>query len=500
MKFSKSLGVAISTLLFTLFFYKNELGLNVGLFTLVTIALMFWLKPDFFKHTLNKIAIAIHFLFGLTFSLYGSPFTLLLYVLSFVVLFGLHTQEPIRNLVYAGLNIFSSYFSAWGDLLSKSDSNSTSRFPSRFRGLLRIIVLPLVVIGVFLFLYSIGNAQFGKLIANSIESFFNYLERFIRHFNPALIACLFIGILVSVIHAKRNGTSIFSEMDQAKNDNLIRRRERLSGLYRFMDLKNEYKSGVFLFACLNLILIVLLGFEMKHVWFNFNWKGEYLKPLVHEGTYILIVSIVLSIIVTAYFFRKNLNFYKGNALLVVMAKIWIVLNALLVISVCVRNSYYIEYFALAYKRIGVYFFLALCLVGLITLWIKVMKRKSSYFLIRINALALYIGLALLSSFNWDVIIAKYNIAHSDKAFLHLSFIKTLSNKALPYLVLTDEQMQEIEENQLKAIPFAKPGYFEMENYKSEIDARIESFCSQFESKNALEKSFAEKRAYQLLKK
>jgi len=81
--------------------------------------------------------------------------------------------------------------------------------------------------------------------------------------------------------------------------------------FRNLDLQIEYKSGVFLLSSLCVLLIGLLYLEISNVWIGFQWEGELLKELVHEGTYILIVAIIISMGLTIYYFRKNLNFIKG---------------------------------------------------------------------------------------------------------------------------------------------------------------------------------------------
>ena len=110
--------------------------------------------------------------------------------------------------------------------------------------------------------------------------------------------------------------------------------------------------------------------------------------------------------------------------------------------------YYVQYFGLAYKRIGVVFFLVLCLVVLVTLVLKIYKVKSLFYVLRINALAVYITLVGICIFNWDVIIAKYNFGHYQTAFIHLPYMSSLSDKVLPYLQVSEAMIEEIEDKQI----------------------------------------------------
>ena len=106
-----------------------------------------------------------------------------------------------------------------------------------------------------------------------------------------------------------------------------------------------------------LSLLLLLFFEIRDVWLGFTWDGGMLKDFVHQGIWILIISILISMMIALYFFRDNLNFFSKAETFKLMMYVWVGLNVILAISVFVRTFIYIEYFALAYKRIGLLFFL-----------------------------------------------------------------------------------------------------------------------------------------------
>jgi len=246
-----------------------------------------------------------------------------------------------------------------------------------------------------------------------------------------------------------------------------------------MDLSVELKSAFFLFASLSFMLMIVLFLEAKNIWIDFEWGGELLKEMVREGTYVLIFSILLSMAISLYYFRGNINFHPKNKLLRILANIWLSLIGLMVISVFIRNYYYISYFGLAYKRIGVLFFLLLCLVGLYTMFIKINKVKSTFYVSKVNSLAAYLTLVLICSVNWDVVIAKYNLENYNHSFVHIPYMAELSDKALPYLVLSDKQIEEIESKQVENIPFVKRGYFDEVGYKDRIERRINQIKSSY---------------------
>ena len=78
-------------------------------------------------------------------------------------------------------------------------------------------------------------------------------------------------------------------------------------------------------------------------------------------------------------------------------------------------------------------FLLMVLVGLITVFLKIWSRKTNYFLFRVNAWAGVVALVLATTVHWDEFIAGYNLKRKDTVELDVSFLLSLSDKALPLL-------------------------------------------------------------------
>ena len=77
-------------------------------------------------------------------------------------------------------------------------------------------------------------------------------------------------------------------------------------------------------------------------------------------------------------------------------------------------------------------------------------------------------------------------------------MSNLSDKVLPYLQLTDEQVLTIEAKQVEEIPFAKRGYFKDVDYQNKIATRIRKFKKKQKDRHWLESVCAEDKAYQTL--
>jgi len=257
-----------------------------------------------------------------------------------------------------------------------------------------------------------------------------------------------------------------------------------------MFIQKRYFSYIELRLIINLI-------DIWWVWLNFEWDGEYLKQFVHEGTYLLILSIIISLAISIYYFRGNINFLKNNTLLKYLAFAWLAQNAILTISVGIRNFWYINYFSLAYLRIGVIFFLILTLFSIYTVFTKIKSQKSTYYLFRKNALAAYVLLIVMAFFNWDIIIAKYNFSHSETAFVHFDFLSNLSKNALPYLEKSNEELIKIDAFQKTKFPFREQ-YMTSEQYSNRIENKKQAFLESYPNRKWQEWNFAGERAFRKL--
>lgn len=488
------LNTVLYALLITTLFYKQYWGLNVLIAEVVLVSWLKITKQFSFKNFHEKWIGFSLLLTGVFTVIVHSNFV---YVMNFISLF-LFTGV----LIYPMLESLASAISlAFFNLILSQKEFLASLFSSNFKGRKlmvylwksRIYTVPIFIILLFVVLYKNANPVFDQLLqklSNGIGPWLNALLNKIDLFVlPFFLMCLLISNLYFFKKAKME----IIQADENASNELLRSRKKSSSSFNFIGLKYEYKAGVFLFVILNLILAIVNTIDVYWVWFNFEWKGQYLKQFVHDGTYLLIASLIISILLVLYFFRRNLNFYYSNTLLKQLAILWLAQNALLAISVAIRNFRYIEYFALAYKRIGVIIFLMAVIYGLYTVYLKINKRQSSYHLIRKNTAFAYWLLVISSLLNWDSIIANYNFNHYQTSFLHLEYLTTLSDKTLPILNKSEEELKRIEQVQKEKFPFDGKA-MDVFDYRSKIESKKILFKSNWENKNWLSWNYAEYRA------
>ncbi len=188
---------------------------------------------------------------------------------------------------------------------------------------------------------------------------------------------------------------------------------------------NETIAFIFLFAVLNLMLILVNVMDINYLYMDAGMpEGITHKQFLHKGVGMLILSILLGISILLYFFRGSLNFSKNKNAIKILAFLWVVQNVFMVVSTTLRNNIYVDDALLSYKRIGVYFWLLFALIGLVTLFIKLYKNKTLWFLARYNFASLFVVFLASSAFDWDMIISDFNLNRARQVDEISSYDKT----------------------------------------------------------------------------
>jgi len=376
---------------------------------------------------------------------YGSGAAVLAALASGLLLVGLVNQSQLRLLGSAVLTAVLGVLPAVGTVLG------SVRAPRELGGQLRrgwfygrILGLPLLALLIFQALFAVANPRYGALSAQLWAVLGDWLARLVEAISVPHV--LFLGLcsvaaagalVVVPIHFFTDYEGRFAEFVRRQRDGVaslgVRRPNFGHTSRRLLDLHKEWLAAVVSFGLLNALLLVN-AVDVQWLWLGFRpAPGFDLTQFVHEGTYVLIFSILLAAGIMLWFFRRNLNFYRpGLPLLRWGATLWVVQNAVLVVSVGLRNYYYIVHTGLAYKRIGVYGFLLLTLFGLATVLLKVWQRRSAFSLVRLNSWAAYAVLLLLAAGNWEIWIAEYNL-QARFSRLDIGFLLAMPPRVLPVL-------------------------------------------------------------------
>ncbi len=328
--------------------------------------------------------------------------------------------------------------------------------------------LPLVITALFFLLYRGGNSRFDALTASVLDGLFQWIGDALEQVFTAHIFFFLFGLLFCTSMLIRfSGPWIDGPESLLRNtmQRLRKRRPKWLPPLAMGALDKERRMGLVLLCLLNAMLLVVNVIDVNWVWFNFSVEpGMSLKEFVHEGTWLLITSIVLGMAVLLRIFRGNLNFHPANRALMLLATAWLAQNLILGISVLLRNYHYIAFHGLAHKRIGVIVFLLLLLVGLVTLFIKVRERRTFFYLLRVNGWAAFTVMVGLSTVDWDSTIVRYNLKHWNQGEIDIDNYLVMSDKVLPLLVenidVVREQVRKHKLNHVRWVDHLDPGVFD----------------------------------------
>ncbi len=451
--------LATATVLSDYLFWHESAGLNVLVYMLFLVAAHLVLLP---RHAPVRrtagfwVAVGGCLLSGGVVAWYGSDAAVLAALASGLLLVGLVNQPPLRLLSSALLTAMAGVLPAMGAVLG------SVRAPRQVGGSLRrgwfyarMLGLPLLALVVFQALFAAANPRYSALSARFFEVLGDWLGRLFADVSvPHVLFFLLCGVgaagalVVVPLHFMTDYESRFGEFVRRQRDRVaslgVRRPNFRHTDRRLLDLRKEWLAAVVCFGLLNALLLAVNAVDINWLWFGFEpAQGFDLTQFVHEGTYVLIFSILLAAGIMLWFFRRNLNFYqRGLPLLRWGATLWVAQNVVLAVSVGLRNYYYIVYTGLAYKRIGVYGFLLLTLFGLGTVLLKIWQRRSAFSLVRLNSWAAYAVLLGLAAGNWEIWIAEYNLQPGFSR-LDIGFLLKMPPRVLPVLAARETMLDRV---------------------------------------------------------
>jgi hypothetical protein len=446
----KLLAVIAGALLFNLVFWQEKMALNTVLYDVFILIILFFLYPEARRVSTVRWLTLGHLLCLAMIVVNNTMLSKVAFTLTLALLAGF-AEYIHRSVWFAGGSMLVNGLHVPVSLWRTARTQRGEADKKRNRKVLRFLVIPILLVVIFMMIYSSGNSIFSGYLSKISLAISNWFDNFFDVFSLQRIFFLLFGLYITGWIILKSSSTYFERKEKQEKDELVRKRrpvvkreedviyELFHGMLGklgsgMMALKNMNTVGLISLVLLNVLLLIINTIDIIYIWFGFKYGADVdLYAIIHQGTDMLIISILLAMVVLMIFFKGNLNFYKENKWLKYAAYIWLIQNFILVVSVFLRDYHYININGLAYKRIGVLFYLALVLVGLASVFWKIYAKKTNYFLFRVNAWALIILLVGSTTINWDYFIASYNIKRHEKILMPVEYMVTLSNKALPVL-------------------------------------------------------------------
>lgn len=412
----KIITSCLAAILFSTLFYGQNIGINLSIFSLATISILAIQHPKIIRLKSAIFYSSVYLLTAIAVIFNHTALTIFANCVAFFTVIGTFSES--RSSIYVRwLNGVYTVIAAFFQRKFEASNSEEQRSWQKDIDLLhttKLIGIPLVILVVFALLYKNGNPIFNDLIGKINFDFIN--------FQWLLFTVLGFFLFNNIISPVNVNPATKTDLN---TDNQLHPSEPLIP----EQLKKEQQLGVLLMALLNILLIFYSMTEVYYLFTNDVTSASALSIQVHSGVNALIASIVIAIVIILYFFRGSLNFYEHNTLIKKLSYAWILLNIILVILIAIKNNNYVAIFGFTYKRIGVFIYLTLTLVGLVTTFLKVHKIKNLWFLFRVNAQVAFAVLIISSCIDWDYSITNYNLKHAKSLDLNY-LIRLTDNNAI----------------------------------------------------------------------
>jgi Leucine-rich repeat (LRR) protein len=406
----------ISVILYSWLFYHQSPGINFLLFSVSLIVLQLIRNKTLLKDTSWYVAAAGSIVSGVCVMLYGTWLAFAANIVSLSLVSAMSISRG-SSVILGGIYALYSYVSSIGfmivDLIERRTKKNKA-IGNKFWIKLGIGIGIFAILILFFFLYQKSNPLFLDLTRKINLDFISW----------PWVRFTFLGFLLLYGFFYHRNFPALHRWDTNIPKNLYAQSSLDKGNMLFGKKLNENIeriSGVVLLALLNVLLLVVNALDIIYLWISRQIPaGMTLSEYLHQGTGTLITSIILAILIIMFYFRGYLNFSAKNKPIKMLAYAWILQNAMVIISTGYRTLLYIQNYNLTYKRLGVYIWLVLTLIGLCTTLVKIYQKKTNLYLFKANGWAFYVVLVLFACLNWDLVITKFNIQQSkniDKNYL-----------------------------------------------------------------------------------
>lgn len=391
-------GLLVSAVLLADWLFLNQpVGFALGLFLAAFTGALCWTSPQLIQARLGK-AIAIGLL-GLCVALVIDPSALafMLYLFGLGALISLPKRGAAENALAIALDTLNllgcSLFQALRD--QRLLQRAAKRWPrpaDQKHSSIKLFFIPVILGGLFLFFFALAN----PVIGTAFSAFhFNPGEIFARmmfkHLPFSVVLGLFIwAVLRPRFSPCRNETSTPPNLDPWINAT------SLTASLLFFNLIFALQNG--------LDIAFLLGDTALLP------EGMSYAEYAHSGAYPLIVTALMAAAYVLVVFSEHQR-KLHTPLAEKLVGLWLLQNVFLVGAAASRLLNYIDAYSLTYLRLSALIWMGLVAIGLLLTFVRIWKKKSNFWLINRNMLALSVTLYVCCFIPMGTIIATYNIQH-----------------------------------------------------------------------------------------
>ncbi len=418
-------GIVSVILFYNLFWRAEAFDLNFVCYSLFAGLSMIYINSSSYKRQVIKEVGIVYLISVIAIILTGSVFSKIVMIMLFLTFVALYNFSNLRTVVFAPIALFFNFVLSAVFGTADAVTNLTkinTGFLKRVKGSWFVYIIPVIILIVFIIIFSYANPKFNNLVGVVTEPIISVLDSFFDLFEFGKIALIIFGGFFALMFYFSTVISSVVNIKDRWSLKIARPKEQSDNKAS----KGEQKAFMMLAISLNLILLVVNIIDISWVWFSFVTVESELSNFVHEGTYLLIVAIMFTIGIILFIFRNRHNFTKQGKLLKRIVGFWLIQILFLIISVAVKNIHYINYYGLTDKRIGVFIFLLITLAITAIVAYKLYKNTTAFYVLSRSAIVSMLIVALSSVINWDVVIVRYNLENEYTAATDYDYLLTYS--------------------------------------------------------------------------
>jgi len=415
--------LAAGTAAYSYLFYEQNAGINFLIFNLVFISMLLYRDKNLLQNKTWLLAAGMCLLSATGIVLHSSALAMIANVFGLLLLSSYsfnRATSSVFSFLFSFYSVVSSFIYVIIDASKRSVKNSEKedRGHSQYKYFILFVVCLLCIL--FFALYRKANPLFAENTQWVNFNFISFTWLLFSGIGFLAVYGLFYHKTLPQVDAWENGIRLKNVSPEEPEKN---------------SFKSELSAGVLLFTFLNLMLVILNAGDINSIWFKGSLpKGVSHSDFVHNGVSMIIFSILIATGLIMFLYRYNFAALKNSKLLKLLVYAWIAQNLLMLFSTACRNQIYIQDYNLTYKRVGVYVWLFLAMMGLVVTAIKVKQDQSNWYLIRSNFNVWFFFLAFSSILNWDVLITRHNLSNQPLTKVDFHYLFSLSDANIPELL------------------------------------------------------------------
>lgn len=437
MLFPRSLqATAVAALILALtadfFFYDVALGWTLGAFLCLCLGLL-WLRMPKRAMRDTPTRVSTVALIGLAFSLAWNPFSLNIALSAAgLSLLAMASKTSWRSDPLPWLReIVGFFFVGWtqpwrdsGIIRRWRESGHHTTKNGKASGFAQRWKIPLLISGVFFFIFIQANPLLAKWVSDFFRAIFNSLN----HLDWPPLPRIFLWLGVTFYGwalLRYRPIRLRSPTTERLAPTKVAEVTSVATVIRSLLLLN------ILFALMNLL-------DLRYLWYGAALPdGMSYAEYAQRGAYPLVVSALLAAFFVLLAFRVG-GAAERSRMAIVLVGLWVAQNILLTIAAGWRLGIYIDVYSLTRLRVAAAVWIGLVACGLLWISLRIITHKSNDWLIRRNAITLGCILYICAFLNFDGYIARYNVERckevtGEGAPLDWDYLEQFGIEALPIL-------------------------------------------------------------------